>query len=122
VDAKVANGAVADVVEETVEATGCCLVFGHHVSALAALMDQLVAKRLTVAKAFDMTPAKRVEAEKLFQSGEADVSFRGLEAAVSIDLSRADACVHIEQAYVTGVMSQTEARAQGAIRRLLATI
>jgi hypothetical protein len=100
VDAKVADGAVADVVEETVEAAGCCLVFGHHVSALAALIDQLVAKRLTVAKAFDMTPVKRVEAEKLVQSGE---------AAVSIDLSRADACVHIEQAYVTSVMTQAEA-------------
>jgi hypothetical protein len=57
-------------------------------------------QEVTVAKAFDKTPAKRVEAEKLVQSGE---------AAVSIDLSRADACVHIEQAYVTSVMTQAEA-------------
>jgi hypothetical protein len=113
VDAKVADGAVADVVEETVEAAGCCLVFGHHVSAMRTLMDQLTAKRLTVAKAFDVPAARRVEAEKLFQSKEADVYIGGLGTAVGISLNRADACIHIEQDYVPGVMTQAEARAQG---------
>ena len=115
-DAKVADGYVADIVQETVEesGTGCAIVFGHHVSALDTLAEQLTAKGLRVVRAYgDVTPTKRVEAEHLFQDGTADVYIGGLLTAEGISLNRADACVHIEQDWVPGNVLQAEARAQG---------
>jgi hypothetical protein len=63
-------------------------------------------------QAFDLLQPKRIEAEKLFQSGDANVYIGRLGTAVGINLNRADACIHIEQDYVPGVMLQAEARAQ----------
>jgi len=75
------------------------------------LAEQLRKRGLTVVKAYG--GADRVEAERLFQAGEADVYIGGLQTAEGISLNRADACIHIEQDYVPGNMLQAEARAQG---------
>jgi hypothetical protein len=55
----------------------------------------------------------RIEAERQFQNRTADVYLGGLQTAEGISLDRADACVHLEQDWVPGVMLQAEARAGG---------
>jgi hypothetical protein len=117
IEAKIADGLVADAIYETVEASeaGGVVVFGHHIEPLNTLAEQLTAKGLMVVRAYGaVSQQQRVEAERLFQNRTADVYLGGLQTAEGISLDRADACVHIEQDWVPGVMLQAEARAEGA--------
>jgi len=70
---------------------------------------------LVVVRAYGtVSQQQRIEAERQFQNRTADVYLGGLQTAEGISLDRADACVHIEQDWVPGVMLQAEARAEGA--------
>jgi hypothetical protein len=117
IEAKIADGLVADAIYETVEESeaGGVIVFGHHIKPLDTLAEQLTAKGLVVVRAYGaISQQQRIEAERQFQNRTADVYLGGLQTAEGISLDRADACVHLEQDWVPGVMLQAEARAEGA--------
>lgn len=110
--AKVADGAVADLIQDVVEERGCCIAFAHHRDVIAELTQQLTEADLKVGVITgDTSIADRAEVERAFQTGELDVFLGGLTAAgESITLTRADTCVNAELDWVPATMLQAEDR------------
>ncbi len=106
--AKIANPAVADLIDDVVDAKGGCLVFAHHRDVVEGIADQLRALGRSVVVVHGETPsAARSTAETDFQAGRADVFVGSINAAgEALTLTRADTCVFVEMDWVPAAARQ----------------
>jgi hypothetical protein len=111
VEAKVADGFIAEAIKETVDGVGCCAVFGVHLDAIATLEQQLADLKIPTSKLVGgMTTAKVEKAIRDFQTGETRVFIGSIKVAQGFSLDRTQVSYLLEMSYVPGEMGQAEAR------------
>ena len=110
--AKVLGGAVADLVSNVVENTGCCVVFSAHHDVSDLLAAQLKRAGHTIV-VVDGRTAQRDRARYVeeFQQGTIDVFIGGINAAgEAITLTRSETVVFVELDWVPAALMQAEDR------------
>jgi hypothetical protein len=111
VEAKVADGFIAEAIKETVDGAECCAVFGIHLDAIATLEQQLADLKIPTSKLVGgMTTAQAEKAIRDFQTGEASVFLGSIKVAQGFSLDRTQVSYLLEMSYVPGEMGQAEAR------------
>lgn len=112
--AKVASGAVAELIIEVVEnsSAACCVVFCAHRQASDDLLTQLSKENFRAAIVDGRTsPKERAYAVEQFQKGALDVFIGGINSAgESITLTRADTVIFVELDWVPAALLQAEDR------------
>ena len=110
--AKIANPAVADLIDEIVDERGACLVFTSHHDVMDGLAAQLrdLGRSVTTVDG-RTTQEDRASAAAQFQSGQAEIFLGSINAAgEALTLTRADTCVFVELDWVPAAMHQAEDR------------
>lgn len=111
VAAKVADGFIAEAIQETIEGSGSCAVFGVHLDAIEMLHQQLTDLGLAVVKLVGGMSAPAIEkAIGDFQTGNADVFLGSVLVAQGFSLDRTMDTVLTELDYVPGRIGQAESR------------
>ena len=110
--AKIADGTIADIVEDIAEQKSCALVFVAHHSVADGLRRQLAERGLNVVQVDGRTSQEnRAMATESLQSGSAQVFIGTINAAgESITLTRADTVVFVEFDWVPAALFQAEDR------------
>lgn len=110
--AKVASGAVADIVQDIVDSSGSCVVFCAHHQVIDTLMAQLRRRKLNVSVVDGRKSQGARSAEiQCFQEGRSDVFIGSINAAgEAITLTRSSTVVFVELDWVPAALLQAEDR------------